>query len=100
VFMSLGAILSAVGLAAALFLTTGHAEVLAFDAAFALDEVALAGDNPAPMDGYAEADLLNEAHGEEFEVQSDLDRGTPAVTVEPESSTWATALFSLAGFGR
>jgi hypothetical protein len=98
--MSLGAILSAVGLAAALSLTTGRAEVLAFDTTFAIDEVALAGDNPPPVDGYVEADLLNEAHGEEFEVQSDLDRGTPAVTVAPESFTWATALFSLAGFGR
>jgi hypothetical protein len=98
--MSLGAILSAAGLAAAISLTTGHAEVLAFDSAFAIDGVAVASDDPPLMDGFVEADVVNEAHGEEFEVQSDLDRGTPAVTVAPESSTWATALFSLAGFGQ
>jgi hypothetical protein len=98
--MSLGAILSAAGLAAAISLTTGHAEVLAFDSAFAIDGVAVASDDPPLMDGFVEADVVNEAHGEEFEVQSDLDRGTPAVTIAPESSTWATALLSLAGFGR
>jgi hypothetical protein len=53
------------------------------------------------MDGSAvEADVVNEAYGEELEDQSDLDRGTLAVTAAPESSTWMTALFSLAGFGR
>jgi hypothetical protein len=98
--MSLGAILSAVGLAAALSLTTGHAEALAFDTAFAIDEVAMASDDPPLMDGFVETDVVDEAHGEEFEIQSDLDRGTLAVTVAPELSTWATTLFSLAGFGR
>jgi hypothetical protein len=99
--MPLGAILSAAGLAAALSLTAGHAEVLAFDSAFTIDGVAVASDEPPVMDGSAvEADVVNEAYGEDLEDQSDLDRGTLAVTAAPESSTWMTALFSLAGFGR
>jgi hypothetical protein len=99
--MSLGAILSAAGLAAVLSITAGHAEVLAFDSAFVIDGVAVASDDPPVIDGSAvEADVVNETYGEELEDRSDLDRGTRAITVATESSTWVTALFSLAWFSR
>jgi hypothetical protein len=97
--MSLGAILSAAGLAAALSLTTGQAEVLAFNSTSAINGMAMVSDPPV-IDGFGEADDVNEARGEEFEVQSDLERGTLTVTVTPESTTWATMLLGFAGFGR
>jgi hypothetical protein len=45
------------------------------------------------------ADVIDEAEGGGVETESDLDRGTLAVAVAREASTWATTLLSLAGFG-
>jgi hypothetical protein len=98
--MSLGAILSAAGLAAAISLTNRACGGAGLRLRLRNRRRGRGQRRSVSLDGFVEADVVNEAHGEEFEVQSDLDRGTPAVTVAPESSTWATALLSLAGFGR
>jgi hypothetical protein len=95
VLRSLDAILLSAGLAATLSLTSGHAEVLTFDSAFAIDGVAVASEHPP-----VEADVVIEAASEDFADQSDLNRGTLAVTVPSNSSSWVTALFNLFGFGR
>ena len=102
--MSLGAILSAAGLAAALSLTGAQAEVLAFNSTSAINGKASVSDPPV-MDG--DTDVANGANSWGFEVQSapivspdgdDLDRGALAVAVVPEPS-WATTLLGFAGLG-
>ena len=65
--MSLGAILSAAGLAAALSLTAAQAEVLAFDSTSAINGKASVSDPPV-MDG--DTDVANGANSWGFEVQS------------------------------
>jgi hypothetical protein len=102
--MSLGAILSAAGLAAALSLTAALAEVLAFNSTSAINGKASVSDPPV-MDG--DTDVANGANSWGFEVQSapivspdgdDLDRGALTVTVVHEPS-WATTLLGFAGLG-
>lgn len=82
-------ILFATGLAAAGSLAPVRAEVLALNSTSAI----------SGQPTMSNADVINEADGGGFETQSDLDRGTP-VAVAPETSTWATALLSFAGFSR
>jgi hypothetical protein len=103
--MSLRAILSAAAVAAALFLTPCQGEVLHLT--YAIDGMATISDPPV-MAAFSDLDVLSEAHGGGFEVQSgpivspdtvDLDGGTLAVTVVPQPSTWTTTLLGFAGLG-
>jgi hypothetical protein len=100
--MSLRVIVSAAGLALAFSLAPGQAEVLSVNSTFANNSMATISDPPVVS---GDTDV---ASGD-FEVQSaptvssdtfDPDRGTLAVTVAPELSTWATTLLGLTGFGR
>jgi hypothetical protein len=99
-------ILSAAGLAVAFSLAPGQAEVVSVNSTFAINGMATIGDPPIVS---GDIDVAGGALSGDFEVQSapivsrdtfDLDRGTLAVTVVPELSTWATTLLSLTGFGR
>jgi hypothetical protein len=81
--------MAAVRLAFACSLAPGQAEVLAINSTSAIS-------GRPPM---SRADVIDEAEGGGVETESDLDRGTLAVAVAREASTWATTLLSLAGFG-
>ena len=88
-------ILSAAGLAGALTMAPGQAEVLTVDSTFAINGMVTIGDPPILT---GDIDVAGGPPRGDFEVQSapivpvdtfDLNPGTPAGGVVPEPSTWA-----------
>jgi hypothetical protein len=97
-------ILSAAGLAGALTMAPGQAEVLSVNSTFEFSGMTPVGDPPIAS---GDTEVASGTPSGDFEVQSaptvpagtlDLDRGTLAATGVPD--TWATTLLSLIGFGR
>jgi hypothetical protein len=104
--MRLRMIVFAAGLAVAVSLAPGEAEVLAVNSTAEINGMTTISDPPIVS---GDIDAANEAPSGDFEVQSapivshdavDVDRRTLAVTAAPELPNWATTLLSFTGFGR